>query len=240
MAGDLWSVLPASTPGQPYDRRAALYDRVVGSAIYNRLLWGSSPRNYAAFALRAVHSGTGPLLDAGSGSLVFTAESYARPERPLVLLDRSIGMLESARRRLHRAAGHIPDNVVLLQGDLRDLPFREGSFATVLSMGMLHLFEDVGDVMSELMRVAQPDAWLFLTSLVAERAIGRRYLALLHRAGEVARPRTPARLLEDLAALPAGLRGPIRVERAGSMLFLIARRDSAGMLAERMHGRSCG
>lgn len=38
----IWSVLPADAPGQRYDRRAAVYDRVVGSTVYNRLLWGSS------------------------------------------------------------------------------------------------------------------------------------------------------------------------------------------------------
>lgn len=218
----IWSVLPANAPGQRYDRRAAMYDRVVGSAIYNRLLWGSSPQSYSAFAQRAMRSASGPLLDAGSGSLVFTAEVYARTERPLVLVDRSIGMLEAARARLLRVAGRVPDGVVLLQGDLFDLPFRPGSFATVLCMGMLHLFEDVSGVVSELVRVAAPGGQLFLTSLVAEQTIGKRYLALLHRAGEVARPRTQAQLLAELRGTGLVLRDPIGAEREGSMTFVVA------------------
>lgn len=218
----IWSVLPADTPEQRYDQRAALYDRVVGSAIYNRLLWGSSPRSYSAFAQQAMRSANGPLLDAGSGSLVFTAEVFARTERPVVLVDRSIGMLEAARARLLRVAGRIPDGVVLLQGDLHDLPFQPGSFATVLCMGMLHLFEDVSEVVSELVRVAEPGGRLFLTSLVAERTIGQRYLALLHRAGEVARPRTQAQLLAELRGMGSVLCDPISAECEGSMTFVVA------------------
>ena len=227
----IWSVLPANTLGQRYDRRAAMYDRVVGSAIYNRLLWGSSPRSYSAFAQQAMRSASGPLLDAGSGSLVFTAEIYARTERPLVLVDQSIGMLEAARARLLRVAGRVPDGVVLLQGDLRDIPFRPGSFATVLCMGMLHLFEDVSGVVLELVRVAAPGGQLFLTSLVAERTIGKHYLALLHRAGEVARPRTQAQLLADLRGMGSVSLEPIRAEPEGSMTFVVASNAAQQALA---------
>jgi len=223
-AGDgIWSVLSADTPAQRYDRRAKLYDRVVGSAIYNRLLWGSSPRSYAAFARQAMRSGSGPLLDAGSGSLVFTAEVHARTERPLVLVDRSIGMLEAARARLLRIAGRVPDDVVFLQGDLHDLPFRPGTFGSVLCMGMLHLFEELSGVVSELVRVTEPGGELLLTSLVAERAIGKRYLAMLHRAGEVAPPRTQAQLLAELRGLGSGWPVSMRAEREGSMAFVVAR-----------------
>ena len=44
------SVLPPDAEGGPYDSRAATYDRVVGSVLYNRLLWGTSPERYRAFA----------------------------------------------------------------------------------------------------------------------------------------------------------------------------------------------
>lgn len=217
--GGLWSVLPPDEPGQRYDRRAAAYDRVVGSGLYNRLLWGSSPRAYAAFATRAVRAGTGPLLDAGCGSLVFTAAAYARTDRPLVLVDRSLGMLAAARDRLAATGGYRPDRVVLLQADLLHLPFRAAAFGTVLCMGMLHLFDDPAPVAAELARVAGPDGAVFMTSLLAERAVGRRYLSLLHRAGEVAAPRTQAALL---AALAAPLPGPVVCEREGSMGFIVA------------------
>jgi len=84
---DIWSTLPGDAHGQRYDRRARLYDALVGSPAYNRLAWGSAPRSYSAFAERAVRSADGPFLDAGCGSLLFTANGYARARRPLLLVD---------------------------------------------------------------------------------------------------------------------------------------------------------
>lgn len=223
-AGDgVWSVMTADAPGQRYDRRAAAYDRVVGSALYNRILWGSSPRTYAAFAHRAVCSAGGPLLDAGCGSLVFTARAYATADRALVLMDQSVGMLQAARERLQSATDPVRDDIVLVQADLRDLPFRRGSFSTVLCMGMLHLFDDLRDVVPALARTVEPGGQLFVTSLVAETRIGARYLSLLHRAGEVASPRTAKQLLNELTASSANRFEPTEVRTEGSMAFIVGR-----------------
>jgi SAM-dependent methyltransferase len=226
----IWSVLPHDAPGQSYDGRAKAYDAVVGSRLYNRLVWGSSPRAYSAFAARALASGSGPFLDAGCGSLVFTAKVYARAARPVVLVDQSIGMLRAARARLLRATAVRPsssgalDEIVLLQGDLRRLPFRAGSFDTVMCMGMLHLFDEAGTIVTALSNAARPGAQLFLTSLIAETGIGRRYLALLHRAGEVAAPRTRDQLLLELQSA-AVLSSEIATE--GSVAFIAARTRTA-------------
>jgi hypothetical protein len=73
----IWSVMPEDSPSQPYDGRAKLYDRLIGSRIYNRLAWGTAPQDYAAFAQDASRWGVGPLLDAGCGTLVSTARVYA-------------------------------------------------------------------------------------------------------------------------------------------------------------------
>jgi SAM-dependent methyltransferase len=226
----VWSVLPPDVPGQRYDGRAKAYDAVVGSRLYNRLLWGSSPRAYSAFAARALAWGSGPLLDGGCGSLVFTADVYARATRPIVLVDRSIGMLRAARARLLRACALTPssigppDEIVLLQGDIRRLPFRDGSFDTVLSMGMLHLFEDAGTIVTALSNAARPGGQLFLTSLIAETRVGRRYLSVLHRAGEVAAPRTRAQLLLELQRAAVF---PFEIATEGSVAFIAAHARSA-------------
>ena len=60
---------------------------------------------------------------------------------------------------------------------------------------------------------------LYVTSLVAETAIGSRGLGLLHRAGEAAVPR---REQELVTAARAALDGPVRSRRKGSMVFLSA------------------
>jgi ubiquinone/menaquinone biosynthesis C-methylase UbiE len=222
----VWSVIPGDCGPARYDHRAAAYDWIVGNAIYNRLAWGASTDGYRAFAARAIDSGAGPLLDAGCGSACFTAQAYAQNPRPFILVDRSLSMLSAARQRLSRAAGGlIPGHVALLQADVLDLPFRPNSFETVLTMGMLHLFEDrpLMAFLRSLTSLSIPDGKLFLTSLVANRTIGRCYLALLHRAGEVATPRSFEQLSE---LLRVGLGESIEFERQGSMTYAAARTGS--------------
>ena len=220
----LWSALSGPGDAALYDARAAAYDRVVGSTLYNRLAWGAAAARYRAFAQRAVTAADGPLLDAGSGSAVFTADVYASAARPIVLVDRSLGMLEAARARLQRAlpGGEATGRFVLVQADLFDLPFQEAAFGTVLSMGMLHLFEDRAVLARRLHAFLKPGGRLFMTSLVAERAVGRAYLSALHRAGEVAAPRTYLALRAELEAAL----GAVAAERDGSMAYLEAQRES--------------
>ena len=139
-AGDgVLSALPPGDEGAPYDRRAAAYDRLVASPLYNRLLWRASPRTYAAFAAEALRAGDGPLLDVACGSGVFTAAAYRHADRPLVLADRSLAMLGRARGRLGLAA----PEVSFMQADLFDLPFAAGAFETVACHGALHVFDDL-------------------------------------------------------------------------------------------------
>jgi SAM-dependent methyltransferase len=216
------SVLPPNDEGAHYDARAAAYDRVVGSPLYNRLLWSTSASGYHAFARAALASGTGPVLEAGCGSAVFTARAYVESDRPAVLVDRSIGMLEAARDRLAAAGGGThPPHVTLLQADLFDLPFERGAFGSVLSMGMLHLFEDASEVVRPLDRVRAEGGSLHLSGLVAETPVGKRYLALLHRSGEVA---TPRRFAEVRAGVEAAVREPVAASREGSMAYYTASR----------------
>ncbi len=211
------SALPADDRGDgAYDRRAATYDRLVGSRLYNRLVWGSSPRAYAAFAQRAVRAGEGPLLDVACGSAVFTASVYGDSARPVVLVDRSTGMLQRAAQRLDGGDHPSP---VLLQADLFDLPFVPGSFTTVACHGALHLFEDLAGALGALRAQLAPQGTLYATSLVAETTIGRRCLALLHRTGEAAAPR---RAMELLAAARAEL-SDVTLHREGSMVFITGR-----------------
>ena len=216
-AGD--GLLSALGPGErdsPYDRHAVLYDHVVGNRLYNRLLWGASPASYTAFAATAVAGAQGPLLDVGCGSAVFTAAAYRTAGRPLVLVDRSLGMLARAAQRL---GGPHPAPVALVQADLFDLPFLPGQFTSVACHGLLHLFDDLAAVLRVLGGQVAAGGSLYVTSLVAETAIGSRGLGLLHRAGEAAVPR---REQELVTAARAALDGPVRSRRKGSMVFLSA------------------
>lgn len=218
--GDIWSTLTAGSPGQPYDGRAAIYDRLIGNRLYNLLAWGCSPDDYAGFARTATAAGSGVLLDIGCGSLVSTAPVDAQSRRPTVLADVSLGMLAAARRRLVALVGAVPPHLVLVQADALALPFRDGGFGAVLCPGLLHLIEDCDALAGELVRVAPREAPIFLSSLTACGAVGRHYLDVLHRAGEVARPRTPAELAARIRVTAAKLHRPVAIDQRGSMAFV--------------------
>jgi SAM-dependent methyltransferase len=126
------SALPAGDEGARYDRRAATYDRLIASRLYNRLAWGTRPSQYESFAAEAIAAGSGRLLDAGCGTATFTAAAYREAHRPLVLVDRSLDMLERAAQRLAGA------QAAFVQADVMDLPFSPGQFDTVACFGVLH------------------------------------------------------------------------------------------------------
>ena len=88
---------------------------------------------------------------------------------------------------------------------------------------MLHLFDDVAGILSALTKVARPAGLVFLTSLVAETRIGKGYLSLLHRAGEVAAPRTRDQLLQELRNIPTRFVAPVEIACEGSVAFIVGR-----------------
>lgn len=222
----IWSVLPRATPPHRYDARVQVYDLVVGSPLYNRVLWGSSSAKYSRFAETAISAGSGGWhLDAGCGSLLFSATAYARHgSRPVVLLDHSMAMLRRARSRLEALAPIRKAPLLLLHADLQDSPFRAGAFETVLSMGVLHLFPRVEQVLGGLRSALMPSGALFLSTLVLARGVGNAYLRFLHLTGEIAAPRTAA---EVRALVQLHLGGAQRSRQKGNMLFIEARTATA-------------
>lgn len=182
--------------GTPYDRRAAVYDRLVRSRIYNRLAWSSSPHDYTRFAARAFAESDGPLLEVAAGSAAATAELHARGRRPTVLLDVSRPMLERAATRIAGSArAHdVPESVRLVQADLFAIPPGLPRFTTILGLGLTHLSDDVPGLVIALRRVLTPGGRLHLAGLVTETRRGRRFLGILHRAGETGAPLTAEEL----------------------------------------------
>jgi len=140
----IFSAIAGNHRDSEYDEKAGFYDAVIGNPLYNRVLWGNKLSDYQNFCRAALASKpTGYVLDVGCGSLVFTSKVYTQyQERPLILVDRSLGMLRRAQVRLRNETGKTPENITLLQSDLFALPFRAGVFETVLSFGMLHIFSD--------------------------------------------------------------------------------------------------
>jgi SAM-dependent methyltransferase len=205
---------PLSDLGEaPYDRHARLYDRLIGAPLYNRLIWRARVSDYAAFAAEAVADGDGPLLDAGCGTAVFSAGAYRATARPLVLADRSRGMLDRAQERIGRR-----DGVWFVQADLFDLPFESGAFATVACHAVVHVLDDPWPSLDALAAQVAPGGGLFLSMLVADGGgISPRYLRMLHGRGEAGPPRTSAELAQ---AARERLGATASVTRSGAMAYL--------------------
>ena len=188
---NIYSVLDDSTLEHHYDRRARVYDFVLGLRLYHAVMWGCSRFEHISFARESITShSNGRFLDAGCGSLMFTAESYLESTRPIVAFDESLAMLRLARQRLIRLAGSFPDHITLLQGDLTDLPFRADSFQGVLCLNVFHHIADVATLIASLRRVLITKGQLHLSALVYNRFIGDRYLNLLHASGVIVHPRS--------------------------------------------------
>lgn len=197
---DIYSVLPDTSVSHPYDNRAAVYDLVVRTRLYNFVMWGSSPRDYVAFVRQALSSSLdGKFLDAGCGSLLFSGRIYLESKRHIIAFDQSLAMLRRARHRLRERSGAVPEHIRLLQADLNDLPFRPGSFRTVLCLNVLHQFADAAALISNLNELLTKGGDLYLTSLVSNnRTVGNCYLEALYRMGEFVRPRNERELRELL------------------------------------------
>jgi SAM-dependent methyltransferase len=224
VGGGVLSTLGDGQRASMYDRHVRAYDCLIGNRLYNRVVWHASTASYTTFAA-AVADGEGPLLDVGCGTALFTADSYRSTGRPVVLVDRSLGMLVRAAARL---AETDPDLVGLVHADLFDLPFRPGSFATVACRGLLHLFDDPGRVLGVLRGQAAPGGSVYATSLLGETPLARGVLRLLHRASEAAPPRGE----NDLATVAAAELGDdVQLRRDGSMAFLRWSRASSARTA---------
>jgi SAM-dependent methyltransferase len=215
---DIYSVLPDASRRHHYDRRAAVYDLLVGSRLYNSLMWGSSPRDYVNFAHQAIMSSpAGRVLDAGCGSLLFTASIYLDTERQIIACDESLAMLRLARRHLLKVAGRVPEHIILLQADLNDLPFRPASFHTVLCLNVLHQFAAATALLQNLERLLADTGHLFLTSLISnDRFVGDHYLSALYWMREFVRPRTSSELR---SILNEALQRDVSYTEKGNMAF---------------------
>jgi ubiquinone/menaquinone biosynthesis C-methylase UbiE len=214
----IYSVLPDAARKHHYDKRATVYDLVVSTRLYNAVMWGNSPLDYVAFARRAVTSCVdGTFLDAGCGSMLFTAQTYLECQRQIIAFDQSLAMLRRARKRLMKLTGSVPEHILLLQADLSDLPFRPAGFQTILCLNVLHQFEDAAALIPNLKRLLVEDGHLYLTSLVSNnRFVGDRYLDALHATGEFVRPRSN---LELRKILDMSLKQEVSYRIKGNMAY---------------------
>lgn len=213
-----------SMAGGSYDRRAALFDTMVGSSLYNRIAWAASPDEYRSFAAQAVASARGPLVEIAAGSARMTLDLHVAGQRPTLITDLSPGMVDFTRRR---AADFDPATTTHLDFAVADAFALSESTAvrhawtrveTILGLGLLHMVHDPAALVESLRTLCAPGATIHLSGLVAGRPLSSLYLSALARAGEVAVPRTASEL-------SAALGGQHRLECRGAMAYAVIHTD---------------
>lgn len=97
----------------------------------------------------------GKLLDisCGTGQLLKVLSKY--PHLNLQGLDYSSGMLKRARKRLKK-------NIILMQGDVRKLPFPNDTFDYVISTEAFHHYGNQKQALKEMYRITKKDGKLII------------------------------------------------------------------------------
>ncbi|MGB9034761.1 hypothetical protein BLJ79_10355 [Arthrobacter sp. UCD-GKA] len=200
-----------------YARFARAYDAMVGSRLYNQVFWGAEPRQYTAFAARAIGSGTGPLLEVAVGTAQATGALHVASARRTTLVDMSAPMLELARQSIAEAAGGtLPERITLECRDMLEPP-QDRRYETILGLGLLHLVPDVATTVRALGRQLEDHGKLFLASLVKGPRRSNAYLGLLKAHGDIAAARTAGELFDEVRE--AGV-GQVTVTRRGAMGYV--------------------
>ncbi len=200
-----------------YDQFGGIYEKVACNRFYNRLVWGYRISEYQILCAAALESVKDEwVLDAGCGSLAFTAKVYIQHKgRPTVLLDQSIRMLRLAKSRLIRLSGSVPDNMLFVQGDVTQLPFKSRSMGTIIAMNVLHAVKDAGSMILELRRVMAEMGSISLTTLVKNDRLADKYIDKLGKMGALV-PRSMNQLLEIFREI--GM--PVQYLTKGNLAFV--------------------
>lgn len=214
----IYSVLGETASSNFFDQNANFYDRVICHPLYNRLVWGYSVQDYDILTEKTLASAIeGWILDAGCGSLAFTAAAYLRhPQRPVILLDHSLKLLQLAKSRLIGLNGQVPRNMFFLQADALDLPFKPKIFQAIISLNLLHVLEDIRKVLAGLKNTLKDHGTMTFTTLIENNRLADKYLRMMGRAG-MAIPRTAPQLEAIFHQL---LAVPVKFDIRGNMTFI--------------------
>lgn len=133
-------------------------------------------------------------LDAGCGSCAKAILLAARGFK-VTGSDFSADALRMAQETVRRAG--FDDRIVLRQGDLMNLPFRDGEFSYILCWGVLMHVPDVERALAELARVLAPGGVLVTSeaNMYSLQSVGMRTLKTLLGRGRGRVERTPAGLV---------------------------------------------
>ncbi len=214
----IYSACPDDEDENFFDKMARFYDLVICNPLYNRLMWGYSTSGYVSLTHKVLNSSKdGWILDAGCGSLAFTAKTYMNySERPVIFFDQSLKLLRIAKSRLSGPDRCVPSNMVFLQGNILQLPFKPGCFKTIISLNLLHVIDDLEKVLSTLRNLLTEKGTITFTTLIKNNRYADGYLKMMLKKTGGTAPRT----IDQLSASFAWLGMPITFDISGNMAFI--------------------
>lgn len=191
----IWEV--SGIPVGSYDGQAAQYDKLISNGLYNRIMWKNKPSDYAVFQkenLNGVRQGV--VADIGCGTLGFTSGVYARYEgQETYLCDFSMEMLKLGKQKLQSLLPNLQTHH-FLRADALNMPFKDGVVDTILSYGLLHIFDEPKQLLKEFYRILPTGGDLHMTVLCTDRRFSARYLNWLHKKGHVAKPMHSSQIIQ--------------------------------------------
>lgn len=173
-------------PKAAYDRKAKLYEFLVGSFLYNRIMWGTKPSDHVHYAREVLSTCEGSVVDIGCGGLIQTSKLYSARLHFTILADLSLEMLRIGKHRVLQHRGKLPEHLTFLQADALRLPFLDGAVDNVVSFGMLHLFDDKHAFIQEFLRILKKGGSFHLSALTNDRPISKAYIRVLQKRNEFA------------------------------------------------------
>lgn len=112
----------------------------------------------------AAWDGRSPVLDVGTGTAIIPVEFCRESAQgEVVAIDLSEHMLARARENVRRAG--FEGRIRLERVSGQALPYPDGSFPAVMSNCIIHHIPEPRDCLAEMVRVAAPDATLFVRDL---------------------------------------------------------------------------
>lgn len=210
----------SSDGGSPYDSKAKVYEFLIGTFLYNKLMWGTTPANYADFARKAVKNCRGEILDIGCGGLSQTARVYSQIPNNLMLLDNSVEMLRIGKKRISDELGKIPENIKFIHANAFELPFENESVENIVSFGMIHLFDNKQEYINSIFRVLKPGGNFYFSSLTSDRDFSKKYIRFLQKRNEFGEAMSSGETL----TLISENAGNFEHYMSGSMIFIYGRK----------------
>jgi ubiquinone/menaquinone biosynthesis C-methylase UbiE len=130
-----------------------------------------------------------PTLDIGTGTAQIPIALCRRvPDARVTAIDLADSMLALGAKNVERAG--LSGSVTLQRVDAKTLPYRDGTFASVISNSIVHHIPDPGPMIGEALRVLAPGGVLFVRDLMRPETDEEvRALVAMYAGGESERQR---------------------------------------------------